>query len=261
MLMNLVVNARDAMPDGGRIEMETSNVWIDENYARMEVGARPGRYVCIRVCDTGTGIPAEIIDKLFDPFFTTKEFGKGTGLGLSTVMTIVKGHGGFITVQSEERKGAEFKVFLPAAELPVTQEEDLSILDMPVGHDELILVVDDESAVREITKSTLEAYGYRVLTAADGTEAVGLLAQYKNEVKVMLTDLMMPYMDGPATIRVMQKLNPQIKVVVSSGVKLKDRDIEAANLESIVFLPKPYTADKLLKAIAEALNHEKARAV
>jgi PAS domain S-box-containing protein len=255
-LMNLIINARDAMPQGGRIRIEASNVWIDENYARMNIEARPGRYVLVAVADTGTGIPAEIIDRIFDPFFTTKEQERGTGLGLSTVLTIVRSHGGFINVYSEEGKSTEFKVYLRADESHAGVEAEEAGPELPMGHGELVLVVDDEAAVREITRSTLEAYGYRVMTAGDGTEAVALCAQHKDEIKVMLTDVMMPFMDGPATIRAVQKLNPRIKVIVSSGLKANGKTVEAARLGVKVFLSKPYTGDKLLIAIAEILSTE-----
>jgi PAS domain S-box-containing protein len=255
-LMNLFINAAAAMPHGGTISVEADNISIDENYARMNLDAKVGRYIRISIRDTGTGIPAEIIDRIFDPFFTTKARGKGTGLGLSTVLTIVKSHGGFINVYSEEGKGTEFRVYLPAAEATATAESGEARSELPTGHGELILVVDDESSVREITRSTLETYGYRVLTAGDGTEAVALFAQYKDEISVVLTDVIMPYMDGPATIRVIKTMNPQIRIVVSSGLKANGKAKAAASAGRKVFLSKPYTADKLLNALAEVLKAE-----
>jgi two-component system, cell cycle sensor histidine kinase and response regulator CckA len=253
-LMNLLINARDAMPAGGKITIVMSNEHLDENYARMNLNAAPGRYACIAVTDTGSGITKENIEKIFDPFFTTKEVGKGTGLGLSTVLTIVKSHGGFINVYSEVGRGTEFKVFLPAAESSAHDEREETDLGLPSGNGEMILVADDEAAIREITRSTLEAYGYRVLTADDGTEAVVLFAQHQDEVKLLLTDVMMPYMDGPSTIRAIRKLNPGIKVILSSGLKIHEKEIDAESVGAQTFLPKPYTADKLLQAIASLLN-------
>jgi CheY-like chemotaxis protein len=251
--MNLFVNARDVMPDGGRITIEVSNTRLDESYARMNLDAKPGRYLCIGITDTGKGIPAEIIDRIFDPFFTTKEPGKGTGLGLSTALTIVKSHGGFINVYSDPGRGTEFKVYLPAAESATTNQTNRINPEPPSGNGELILVADDESAVREITKRTLEAYGYKVLTASDGTEAVALFVQHRDEVRVVLTDVMMPYMDGPAAIRAIRRINPEVKVIVSSGLKANGMAVEAADAASAVFLSKPYTADNLLKVLAEVL--------
>jgi PAS domain S-box-containing protein len=253
-LMNLCVNARDAMPHGGQLLIEADNVYLDENYARMNLDAKPGHYVMISVSDTGEGIAPEILPKIFDPFFTTKEQGKGTGLGLSTVMGIVKGHGGFVNVYSEVNKGTQFKVFLPAiVSAPSTAAAGEKPV-LPVGHGELILIVDDEEAIREITKGSLEAFGYRVLTASDGTEAVALYVQYRDEIKVVVTDMVMPYMDGPATIRALQRINPQVKIIATSGLAGNGKIAEAASAGVKTFLNKPYTADKLLNALAEILT-------
>jgi PAS domain S-box-containing protein len=252
-LMNLLVNARDAMPRGGTITVEAENVSIDEHYARMKLDAKASCYIRITIRDSGTGIPAKIMDRVFDPFFTTKEEGKGTGLGLATVLTIVKGHGGFINLHSEEGKGTEFKVYLPVVESTTIKEAEEVSPELSMGHGELILVADDESAVREITRDTLERFGYKVLTADDGTEAIALFAQHREEIRVVLTDVMMPYMDGPATIRAIRTLSPEVKIIVSSGLKANSKATEAANEGANSFLSKPYTADKLLNAVAEVL--------
>src|SRR5215213_2863356 len=167
-LMNLCVNARDALPAGGKLRLEAENVYIDDNYARMNLDAKPGRFVLITISDTGVGIPAGIVDKIFEPFFTTKEHGKGTGLGLSTAMAIVRSHGGFITVYSEVGRGTQFRIHIPAVAATHSGKVDESQPDLTAGHGELVLVVDDEEAIREITKSTLETYGYRAITANDG---------------------------------------------------------------------------------------------
>ena len=248
-LMNFFVNARDAMPGGGKLTIKADNLTIDDNYARMNLEAKPGRFVLITIADSGMGISPNIINRIFEPFFTTKELGKGTGLGLSTALGIVKSHGGFINVYSEPGRGTQFKIYLPAAESPFAVGADASA-SLPLGRGELILVVDDEIAIREITKGTLEAYGYRALTAADGTEAVALYAQHKDEIKAVLTDLMMPYMDGPVTIRALHKLNPNVRIIASSGLAENSRAIEGAKL----FLPKPYTAERLLNALAEVIG-------
>jgi PAS domain S-box-containing protein len=252
-VMNFCVNARDAMPDGGKLIIKADNIEIDDNYARMNLEAKAGRFVVVTVADNGVGIPAANIHKIFEPFFTTKDQGKGTGLGLSTALGIVKGHGGFINVYSEAGRGTQFKIYLPAADTPFSVLPESS-RSLPVGHGELILVVDDEIAIREITKVTLETYGYRALTAADGTEAVALYAQHKDEIRVVLTDLMMPYMDGPATIRALRKMNPQIKIIASSGLAENVRAVEAGHIGVETFLPKPYTAEKLLSALAEIIS-------
>jgi PAS domain S-box-containing protein len=253
-LTNLVVNARDAMPKGGKITIEARNLPVDGNYAWMNPEAKPGPYVCLTVSDTGTGIPDEIMSRIFDPFFTTKEWGKGTGLGLATVMTIVKSHGGFLNVYSEIGRGAEFRVYLPAAELTFFEQSAATVSELPQGNGELILIVDDEVAIREITRSTLETFGYRVLMAADGAEAVALFAQRRGEIGLVLTDSMMPYMDGPATIQVIRKLSPDIKVILCSGLKSEQKKEDAERVGAQTFLAKPYTAETLLKTIAEILG-------
>lgn len=253
-LMNLCVNARDAMPTGGKLAVAAQNIYLDENYARMHLEAKPGRYVIITVADTGLGMPQHVIDKIFEPFFTTKDPGKGTGLGLSTVSGIVRGHGGFVNVYSEVDKGTQFRVFLPAARIEDLKQAEEESLDLPAGSGEMILVVDDEMAIREITRRTLEAFGYAVLTASDGTEAIALYAQKKDEIKLVLTDMMMPYMDGAATIRALQRINPQVKIIASSGLSENGRAAEMMGTGAKTFLSKPYTAEKLLKTIEAVLS-------
>jgi PAS domain S-box-containing protein len=255
-LMNLCVNARDAMPNGGRLTIEADNVCLDENYAGMNVEARPGRYVRISVQDTGVGIPPDTVQRIFEPFFTTKEVGKGTGLGLSTALAIVKSHAGFINVYSEVGRGTQFRVYIPAAEIGQIVQATRESSDLPVGNGELILVVDDELGIVEITKSTLETYGYRVMTASDGTEALAVYAEHRDEVRVVLTDVMMPYMDGPATIRTLRRMNPHVKVIVSSGLDGNGKAMESSALRVNAFLAKPYTAERLLKKLAEILGEE-----
>jgi PAS domain S-box-containing protein len=255
-LMNLCVNARDAMPQGGELTIRAENVTLDDSYARMHLEAKPGRYVQITVVDTGVGIPAEMVSRIFEPFFTTKDVGKGTGLGLSTALTIVRSHGGFINVYSEPHRGTQFAVYLPAIKSAVGEQQRRTRADLPVGRGELILVVDDEDSILQITKGTLETFGYRVITAGDGTEAVGLYAQNRDEVAAVITDMMMPFMDGPATIRALQKMNPRVKIIAASGLGANDKAAEAASVGVRMFLPKPYTAEKLLKALAQILHGE-----
>ncbi|HXS01409.1 MAG TPA: PAS domain S-box protein [Pyrinomonadaceae bacterium] len=253
-LMNLCVNARDAMPEGGSISIKAENVFVDENYARMHLEAKPGRFVMITVTDTGPGMSPEIQSRIFEPFFTTKEMTKGTGLGLSTALTIVKSHGGFINVYSELHKGSQFTLYLPAIDTPGAADAAALQTDLPLGHGELVLVVDDEESIREITRGTLETFGYAVLTAADGTEALALYADKKNEIAVVLTDMVMPFMDGPATIRALQRMNPKVRIIAASGLGVGQRAGEGP-LEGVsIFLNKPYTAEKLLNAIAQVLK-------
>jgi PAS domain S-box-containing protein len=253
-LMNLCVNARDAMPEGGSISIRAENFFVDKNYARMHIEAKAGRFVVINVSDTGPGMTAEIQSRIFEPFFTTKEMTKGTGLGLSTAVTIVKSHGGFINVYSELHKGSQFAVYLPALDMPGTLDSAAAQTDLPLGNGELVLVVDDEESIREITRGTLETFGYKVLTASDGTEALAAYADKKNEIAVVLTDMVMPFMDGPATIRALQRMNPKVRIIAASGLGTGHHAGEGA-LEGVsVFLNKPYTAEKLLKTLAEVLR-------
>lgn len=253
-LLNLCVNAREAMPEGGRLTISAENVHLDENYARLRPEGKSGPHVLITVADTGTGIAGEIMDKIFEPFFTTKGVGKGTGLGLATARGIVKSHGGFISVESEPGKGSRFKVHLPAVRGVQTRQAEQAQRELPSGHDELVLVVDDEAAVREITQATLQNNGYRVLTASDGTEAISLYAQQKSDIKLVPTDMVMPVFDGNATIRALRKLDPTVKIIVSSGLMDKKDESEAMKLGVNKILVKPYTAATLLSAVRQVLG-------
>jgi len=245
-MLNLCVNARDAMADGGVLTVQASNQQITKADTQLLGAPEPGAYVCIKVTDTGTGIPQDIIDQIFSPFFTTKEIGKGTGLGLATVDSIVKAHNGFITVNSEVKKGTTFKVYLPGSP---SEDESLvveAVPELPLGHGELILVVDDEAAIREVTKGALESSGYRVLLASDGSEAVALYAENKDDISVVLTDIVMPIMDGRATIRSLRKIDPDVRVIAVSGVAAHQIEAESLALGAVDFLRKPYSAEMLL---------------
>lgn len=245
--MNLCVNARDAMPNGGTLKLVAENIMLDENQARLYLDAEPGRYAAVTVSDTGTGIPADILHCIFDPFFTTKEIGKGTGLGLSAVMGIVKRHGGFLDVQSEVGRGSQFRVFFPACESPLpAQRDDMELL---AGNQELILVVDDETAICEITKTTLEAYNYRVLTANDGVEAIALFAGHRENLHGVLMDIMMPSMDGLSTIPLLQRFNPDTYMVAMSGLHSPEIMAQVERMGFQGFLPKPFTTKDLLQVL------------
>ncbi|MEW6303052.1 MAG: PAS domain S-box protein [Verrucomicrobiota bacterium] len=252
-LMNLCVNARDAMPQGGTLTVEAENIVLDEHYARLHVEAKPGPYVVLTVKDSGTGMPKHIQDRVFDPFFTTKEPGKGTGLGLSTVLGITKSHGGFLNLYSEEGRGTTFRVYLPAVTGAEVQAATEPTAELPRGNGELVLVADDEANVREITQRTLEAHGYRVITANDGAEAVALYASDRANIKVVITDMAMPFMDGPTTIRALQKLQPKLPAIAVSGMADQARLIELADNPNVVFLQKPYNAEKLLTTLRQAI--------
>jgi two-component system cell cycle sensor histidine kinase/response regulator CckA len=254
MLLNLCVNAREAMPNGGRLRIEAGNLLLYEHDLRRQTGAKPGPYVVLSVSDTGTGIPPHVVDRIFDPFFTTKGVGQGTGLGLSTAMGFVKSHGGFMNVYSEVGRGTEIKVYLPAQETAATRQAEEERPEPPKGNGELVLVVDDEATILDMTKATLEAHGYRVLTAKDGTEALASCAQHHKAVSVVVTDMMMPFMDGSATIRALRKLDPAIKIIAVSGLMENKNRADVADTSSTRFLQKPYTAEQLLHALHETLT-------
>jgi PAS domain S-box-containing protein len=254
-LLNLCVNARDAMPDGGNLTVSVENCVLDEQYAAMNSQAKPGSYVKIAVTDSGTGISSDIINKIFDPFFTTKEVGKGTGLGLSTVMAIVKSHAGIINVYSELGNGTTFNVYLPALEISSgTMREMPEQISSPRGHGELILVVDDEASILTVTCQTLEAFGYRVLSATDGAEGVAIYAQRRNEIAVVLTDMMMPVMDGQGMIRVLRRINPEIKIIAMSGLTVNGGLTQVPGAGVKHFLTKPYAAGTLLTTLRMILG-------
>ncbi|MGH8164289.1 MAG: ATP-binding protein, partial [Rhodanobacteraceae bacterium] len=252
-LLNLCVNARDAMPEGGSLRISAENFTVDEHYASMTAGAQPGPHVMLQISDNGTGIPRHVIDKIFDPFFTTKEIGAGTGLGLSTVIGIVKSYGGFINVYSEPGH-TSFKVFLPASNAIPDKIESAESRPLPQGHGERILVVDDEPSIRTAAQTLLEGCGYHPLLAEDGVSALALYAQSPKQFDLVLTDLVMPLMDGAMLIRALRKLNPEQKVVISTG---RDEEVQSPHVKSLnveACLLKPHSRDKLLRTLDDALR-------
>ena len=253
-VLNLCVNARDAMPEGGDLTISVESITLDAQSAALRGGRPPGMYVLLKVSDTGVGIPPEVRELVFEPFYTTKDIGGGTGLGLSTVLAIVRSHGGFVRVQSEVGNGTSFEVYLPAVMGQSAERPEQSGEFMRRGHGETILVVDDEQIVREITKVTLEDSGYRVLTANDGVEAVALYARQGASIDLVLTDVVMPRLDGPSTIRAIQQLNPDVKVIASSGLNTEEQSAGARSLHGVPLLEKPFTANMLLKKLGEVLG-------
>jgi two-component system, cell cycle sensor histidine kinase and response regulator CckA len=255
-LLNLSVNARDAMPNGGSLVISAENFNVDEHYASMTPDAKTGRFVALRVSDSGTGMPRAMIDKIFDPFFTTKGVGKGTGLGLSTTLGIVKSHGGFISVYSDQGKGTTFKIFLPAAIIEKDiQRLKTSVVPIP-GNGELILVVDDEPNILGITKMILEKYRYGVLSANDGPEALGIFAQQMQSIRLVLTDISMPYMDGAALARALRKMKSDLPIIASTGQGEQSRLAEFQALGVKNFLTKPYDTQQLLATIHDTLQEK-----
>jgi PAS domain S-box-containing protein len=257
-LLNLCLNARDAMPNGGNLSVAVTNCVLDENYSAMNLQAKAGRYLMIDVTDSGVGMPQGTIDKIFEPFFTTKDLSKGTGLGLSTVMAIVKSHQGIINVYSEVGRGSTFKVYLPAMVFTALPQSASGEKLLKRGAGQTILVIDDEAAILTITTKTLRSFGYNVITSIDGAEAVALYAQHKNEVAAVLTDMTMPIMNGVATIRALMRINPDIKVVAASGLTASGDDEKLRAMGVSHFLVKPYTAYSLLQVLDELLTHPKA---
>jgi CheY-like chemotaxis protein len=253
-LLNLSVNARDAMPYGGRLEIKLANLVLDEGYTAMNPEARPGPHVVIEVSDTGTGIPPEIRNKIFEPFFTTKPQGVGTGLGLSTAYAIVKGHGGFMTVYSEVGKGTQIKVYLPAEPKAEAGTPGVGIIDLPWGNGETVLIVDDEDSIGLLAQRTLERYGYKTQHARNGAEAIAIYATANPPVDVVLTDMAMPIMDGPSTIIALRKINPSVRIVGASGLGSNSKFAHALGAGLAHFLHKPYTAESLLMVLRRALE-------
>jgi hypothetical protein len=255
-LLNLSVNARDAMPDGGTLTLATKNIKLSAEEAAQHKGAHSGNYLCISVADTGHGISETEMPKIFQPFFTTKVPGKGTGLGLSTCQSIVKNHNGFITVESKVNAGTEFKIYLPAAGNAEPEQSDLRKTPPPAGNGERILVVDDEESILAITRAALENFGYNVLTEKSGLEAVARFSEKSSSVDLVITDLAMPFMDGLATIDGIRKIRPETKIIIASG---SDKEIEEAKrtVQVEAFVAKPFTSDELLKAVHEVLTRRK----
>jgi PAS domain S-box-containing protein len=260
-LLNLSVNARDAMPSGGSLRFGAENFTTDEHYAAMTPDAKAGPYVALCVSDSGGGMSRATIDKIFDPFFTTKEIGKGTGLGLSTTLGIVKSHGGFISVYSERGKGTTFKVFLPATVTEKDFQQSKTSVVPIQGNGELILVVDDEPNILGITKMILEKNRYDVLSASDGPEALAIFAQQIQSIRLVLTDMSMPYMDGAALARTLRKMKSDLPIIASTGQGEQSGVAEFQALGVNNFLTKPYNTQQLLGTIHDTLEEKSESAV
>ncbi len=259
--MNLCVNAYDAMSNSGTLTISAKNCPIDRTSARTNLEAEPENYVLITISDTGIGIDSSNLERIFDPFFTTKELGKGTGLGLSTTLNIVQKHGGFIEVSSQVGQGTQFQVFLPALEsAEVIPLESAEVIPEPPrsmvkGEGELILVVDDEACICQAVEAVLKTYNYQVLTAKDGVEAIELYNQHQQEIAVVLMDMSMPDMDGQTAICMLPAINPQVKIIATSGLSSYQSAItKVPNVKT--FLPKPYTPETLISTINQILKTE-----
>ena len=242
------------MPEGGTLSIDAQPVELSEEEAERTLDADPGSYVCVRVQDTGTGMPSDVADKIFEPFFSTKEEGEGTGLGLSTAYSIIQSHDGFIDVASEEGEGTTFWVYLPVSEAP---EERRTASDEPVGaargDGERVLVVDDEAFVLETTREALRDSGYRVLVAEDGEAALRQVEETNEAVDVVITDLRMPNVDGLALIRTLRARYPNLPIIAASGMA-DGRSEEALKAGAHTFLAKPFSEEELRGALHEALR-------
>ncbi len=254
-LMNLCLNARDAMPSGGSITVSVANTMIDSNVLADQPMVSPGRFLCLSVTDTGTGISPENLRKIFQPFFTTKAPGKGTGLGLASSQAIIKNHGGFMEVESESGRGTTFKVLLPASATVIRSPVVPAKADLPAGKGERILIVDDEATVQAIERATLENFGYRVVTAANGVEALSQIKSIPEPFDLVITDLAMPLMDGSELIAELRKIRPELKVIAASGSPERWSEFKE-KYKLMELLAKPFTAEKLLQAVHLALAHK-----
>ena len=252
-LLNLCVNARDAMPAGGALRLRTGGCTLDATQAAALPGGRAGTFVLIEVEDTGTGIPAEVLQHIWEPFYTTKEEGKGTGLGLSTVRGIVESHEGFITVRTAAGLGTTFGIYLPAAEENERPERTATASDLPRGNGELILLVDDEPHNRDVTRTTLARHGYRVLVAANGTEAVALFVPRHDEIRLVISDLDMPNLDGATLVRILQRLKPDVRILAISGLAAGAGGPTSGPGVPSAFLAKPFKLEALLRKVHAVL--------
>jgi two-component system cell cycle sensor histidine kinase/response regulator CckA len=267
-IVNLAVNARDAMPDGGKLTVKTANVTADESAQLSYKGLPVADYVRIDIADTGTGIPADIVDKIFEPFFSTKEVGKGTGLGLSTVYGIVKQTGGFVYVDSTPGEGTTFRIFLPRhrPELDVQPEAVAAAgaaKDVPVATPKprpdltgqgTILLVEDEDGLRSLNARGLRSRGYSVIEASNGIEAMEALEEKDGAVDLVVSDVVMPEMDGPTLLREMRKRNPNLKIIFVSGYAEEAFDKSLPENEQFAFLPKPFALSALVEKVKETMT-------
>ena len=254
-MMNLGVNAMDAMPNGGRLIFETENVILDEQYCKTHLGAKPGHYVKLSISDTGHGMDKETIEHIFDPFYTTKETGKGTGLGLAMVYGIVKSHNGYIMCYSEPDEGTIFKIYFPVIEKETERVESKEEKVHIKGGNETILLVDDEEAIRELGKDILARFGYTVLMASDGETALEIYRENKKEISLVILDIIMPGMGGRKCLEELLKINPELRIIIASGYSINGPSKEVLKAGAKGFISKPYNINQILKAVRETLDN------
>jgi len=254
-LMNLGVNARDAMPNGGRLIFETENIILDEHYCKIHLGSKPGHYVKLSISDTGHGMDKETLKHIFDPFYTTKEIGKGTGLGLAMVYGIVKSHNGYIMCYSEPDEGTIFKIYFPVIEKETERVESKEKKVHIKGGNETILLVDDEEAIRELGKDILTRFGYTVLMASDGETALEIYRENKKEISLVILDIIMPGMGGRKCLEELLKINPELRIIIASGYSMNGPSKEVLKAGAKGFISKPYNINQILKSVRETLDN------
>ena len=255
-IMNMVVNARDAMPEGGRIAIRTENVSVDKEYCHTHSEARPGEFMCVSVVDTGLGIDPAIIDRIFEPFFTTKGPGKGSGMGLSVVYGIVKQHGGWVTVESSPGNGAAFRVYLPAASVSVEEEWQgpLPLAETPRGRGERILLVEDEESVREFVTRALTRDGYTIHAVQDVQSALEAFEKEGRDFALVFSDVVLPDGRGPILVERILELKPDVGVLLASGYASDKSDWQLIQKRAYPYLQKPYSLSELLAAVRRVLG-------
>lgn len=254
-IMNLGVNSRDAMPDGGELVFKTENRFLDEEFCKRNIGANPGNYALLTVSDSGHGMDEEVLEHIFEPFFTTKETGKGTGLGMAMVYGIVKSHGGYISVESETGKGTTFMIYFPSIEREFEKEFDDSHSPLPLGGDETLLLVDDDDTIRKVGKEILSNFGYKVVVAEDGESALEFYGKEFQNIDLVLLDLIMPGMGGKKCLERIAKINPEAKVLVVSGFAIDGYTKETVQTLSKGFIKKPYEANQILREVRRVIDN------
>jgi len=258
MVMNLAVNAGEAMPQGGRLTIQTENIVLDDDYCRLRMGVKPGQYVMLTVSDTGRGIDKGLIERIFDPFFSTKtrDYHKGTGLGLSVVQGIVQQHGGHITVESEVGRGTTFRMYFPALKPEKIPEDVEKKIPYLAGGNETILLIEDEELVRELGVTILEKFGYTVLSAGDGQEALEVYEKEKGYISLVILDVVMPRMDGKQCFEELLRINPTVKVIISTGLAQNGLVSDIVELGAKGSVNKPYGMRQLLQMVREVLDRD-----
>jgi CheY-like chemotaxis protein len=254
-MMNLAVNAMDAMPEGGELTFETRNVHLDNEFCKNHLGVQPGIHVQMTISDSGHGMDQDTLEHIFEPFFTTKEKGKGTGLGLSMVYGIVKSHNGFITSRSEPGQGTNFIIYFPSSTVFLEESigQEGSQEEIPSG-DETILLVDDETPILDIARGMLARYGYETVTATSGEEAVKVFTSQKERIDLVILDLSMPGIGGYKCLKMLLEIDPEIKIIVSSGYSFDGPVGDVLKAGAAAFIAKPYQLSEMLKTVRKVLD-------